>query len=152
MLQNPNNYSSNPVSFSKIHIIKHFDSDMHNLPHLSTFVTAALYSHHWLPYGNWILTLYSNCHGSRSPVGEEIPTQFTPAMEEVMRRRAERLSSSDSETDGYISSCSAGSPQMFEMSESEDSNDATVYYSPTAASPPCALPQASIMAKNNKGR
>ncbi|XP_063844035.1 serine/threonine-protein kinase VRK1-like isoform X2 [Scylla paramamosain] len=93
----------------------------------------------------------SNCHGSRSPVGEEVPTQFTPAMEEVMRRRAERLSSSDSETDGYISSCSAGSPQMFEMSESEDSNDATVYYSPTATSPPCALPPGSIAAKNNKG-
>lgn len=86
-----------------------------------------------------------------SPVGEDAPTQFTPAMEEVMRRRAERLSSSDSETDGYVSSCGASSPQMFEMSESEDSNDATMYYSPTALSPPCALPQVTNIAKNIKG-
>lgn len=53
-----------------------------------------------------------------------------------MRRRAERLGSSDSEGEGYVGSYASGSPQMFEMSESEDSNDATVYYSPTAPSPP----------------
>lgn len=69
-----------------------------------------------------------------------------------MRRRAERLSGSDSETDGYVSSYGAGSPQMFEMSESEDSNDATMYYSPTASSPPCALPQVTSMTKNSKGK
>ena len=87
-----------------------------------------------------------------SPLGEDAPTQFTPAMEKVMQRRAERLTSSDTETDGYSSSCSAGSPQMFETSESEDSNDSNMYCTPTAPSPPCALPQATGMAKNSKGK
>ncbi|XP_050732936.1 serine/threonine-protein kinase VRK1-like isoform X2 [Eriocheir sinensis] len=94
----------------------------------------------------------SNCGNRLSPTGEDAPTQFTPAMEEVMRRRAERLSSSDSEGEGYAVSYATGSPQMFEMSESEDSNDATVYYSPTAASPPSAPAQVTSMATNGKDR
>lgn len=69
-----------------------------------------------------------------------------------MRRRAERLSSSDSEGEGYAVSYATGSPQMFEMSESEDSNDATVYYSPTAASPPSAPAQVTSMTMNGKGK
>ncbi|XP_071522031.1 serine/threonine-protein kinase VRK1-like isoform X2 [Panulirus ornatus] len=87
-----------------------------------------------------------------SPASEDAPTQFTPEMEAVMRRRAERLSSSDNETDCYSSSSSGvGSPQMFESSESEDSNDATVYYSPTAPSPPYVAPQNDDTLKNVKG-
>lgn len=69
-----------------------------------------------------------------------------------MRRRAERLSSSDSEGEGYAVSYTTGSPQMFEMSESEDSNDATIYYSPTAASPPSAPTQVTSVAMNGKGK
>ncbi|KAK4328834.1 hypothetical protein Pmani_000776 [Petrolisthes manimaculis] len=93
----------------------------------------------------------SNCNGSRaSPTCEDAPTQFTPAMEEVMRKRAERLSSShSSESDGYTSSSSTseGPAQMIysSSSESEDSNDAdaTVYYSPIAPSPPSVHQQQS---------
>lgn len=98
--------------------------------------------------------VYSNCYSYRSsPTSEDAPTQFTPEMEAVMRRRAERLSSSDSETDCYSSSSSGvGSPQMFESSESEDSNDATVYYSPTAPSPPYVAPQNNNTLKNVKGK
>lgn len=94
--------------------------------------------------------LCSNCNGNRvSPACEDAPTQFTPAMEEVMRRRAERLSSSSSEGDGYTSSSSSGEgpTQMIytSSSESEDSNDAdaTVYYSPIAPSPPSVQLQQS---------
>ncbi|XP_042238964.1 serine/threonine-protein kinase VRK1-like isoform X1 [Homarus americanus] len=95
----------------------------------------------------------SNCYSNRSsPTNEEAPSQFTPEMEAVMRKRAERLSSSCSETD-YDSSSSSGvgSPQMFDSSENEESNDATVYYSPTTASPPCVAPQNNNIVKNVKG-
>ncbi|XP_063605726.1 serine/threonine-protein kinase VRK1-like isoform X1 [Penaeus indicus] len=97
----------------------------------------------------------SNCYSNRSsPTGEEPPTQFTPEMEAVMRRRAERLSStSDCETYCYSSSLSdVGSPQMFDSSENEDSNDATVYYSPTAPSPPYMAPQNNNTVKKGHTR
>lgn len=100
----------------------------------------------------WIL-FHSNCYSNRSsPIGEEPPTQFTPEMEAVMRRRAERLSSSsDCETYCYSSSSSdVGSPQMFDSSENEDSNDATVYYSPTAPSPPYMATQNNNTLKKGK--
>ncbi|XP_053639117.1 serine/threonine-protein kinase VRK1 isoform X2 [Cherax quadricarinatus] len=97
----------------------------------------------------------SNCYSNKSsPASEDIPSQFTPEMEAVMRKRAERLSSSDSETECYLSSSSGvGSPQMFDSSESEDSNDATVYYSPpTASSPPYMAPQSNSTLKTVKER
>lgn len=68
-----------------------------------------------------------------------------------MRRRAERLSSSDCEAYCYSSSSSdVGSPQMFDSSENEDSNDATVYYSPTAPSPPFMATQNDNIVKKGK--
>lgn len=73
-------------------------------------------------------------------------------MEAVMRRRAERLSSSDSETDclSHSSSSSVGSSQIFDSSESEDSNDATMYYSPSAV-PSTYVPPPQPVVKNVKG-
>ncbi|XP_068239405.1 serine/threonine-protein kinase VRK1-like isoform X1 [Palaemon carinicauda] len=97
---------------------------------------------------------HSTCYSSRSsPTYEDGPSEFTPAMEAVMRRRAERLSSSDAETDimSNSSSSSVGSPQMFDSSENEDSNDATVYYSPPASSP-YIPPPAHQHVKGNNGR
>ncbi|XP_045601482.1 serine/threonine-protein kinase VRK1 [Procambarus clarkii] len=93
----------------------------------------------------------SNCYSNRSsPTNEDIPSQFTPEMEAVMRKRAERLSSSESEMDSYSSSSSdVGSPQRFDSSESEDSNDATVYYSPPVS--PSYVAHQNNTARNVRG-
>ncbi|XP_076058011.1 serine/threonine-protein kinase VRK1-like isoform X2 [Oratosquilla oratoria] len=70
---------------------------------------------------------HNSCRSS--PTYDEAPSQFTPEMEAVMRRRIERLSSSDSE--GYSSSSSASSAPVSPVhldSGCEDSNDGSVYY------------------------
>lgn len=94
----------------------------------------------YLPFLFLISTCQQTFRGSSAL--DQPPNDFTPAMEEVMKKRLATHRRHSSESDAFSGSSYSLSPELFDSEEDfdpdEGDNNTTVYYSPCGSTSPTA--------------